>query len=125
MYLKKLFAPVVGLIVAGVVSAVQKLVLANLSPRKRGAGIRFAPGRVNHSLHPQLKEVTMGILKKLVASVVGLKPAGFWSAAKMQSLPCRSASTRRFARIRPPTTWCALLPSSAWQRPTSGWQSWS
>ena len=42
MYLKKLFAPVLGLIVADIVSAVQKLVLANLSPRKRGAGIRFA-----------------------------------------------------------------------------------
>ena len=31
-------------------------------------------------------------------------------------------STRRSARIPPPTTWDARLPSSAWQRPTSGWR---
>ena len=43
MYLKKFLARFVGLTVAGAVSAVQKLVPANLSPRKRGAGIRFAP----------------------------------------------------------------------------------
>ena len=86
MYLKKLFAPVVGLIVADVVSAVQKLVLANLSPRKRGAGIRFTPRRVNRSLHSQSKKVNMSMLKNLVASLVGLNPAGAWSAAKMQSL---------------------------------------
>ena len=86
MYLKKLFAPVLGLIVADVVSAVQKLVLANLSPRKRGAGIRFTPRRVNRSLHSQSKKVNMSMLKNLVASVVGLNPAGAWSAAKLQSL---------------------------------------
>ena len=79
MYLKKFLAPIVGLIVADVVSAVQKLVLAK-------AGIRFAPWRVNRSLHSQIKEVIMGIMKKLVASLVGLNPAGAWSAAKMQSL---------------------------------------
>ena len=43
MYLKKFLARFVGLTVAGAVSAVQKLVLANLSPRKRGAEIRFVP----------------------------------------------------------------------------------
>ena len=79
MYLKKFLAPIVGLIVADVVSAVQKLVLAK-------AGIRFAPWRVNRSLHSQIKEVIMGIIKKLVASLVGRNPAGSWSAAKMQSL---------------------------------------
>ena len=42
MYFKQLFAPLVGPKVAGIWSAVQKLVLANLSPRKRGAKIRFA-----------------------------------------------------------------------------------
>ncbi len=71
LYLKKLFAPVVGLIVADVVSA---------------AKIGFAPWWVNRSRHPQLNEVIMSIVNKLVASVVGLNPAGFWSAAKMQSL---------------------------------------
>ncbi len=33
----------------------------------------------------------------------------------------RSASTRRFARIQPRTSWGALLPLSAWPRQTSGW----
>ena len=42
MYLKQLFAPVVGLIVADVVSATK---------------IRFAPRRVNCFGHPQIKEV--------------------------------------------------------------------
>ena len=40
--MKKCSTPVVGLNPVDVVSDVQKLVLANLSPRKRGAGIRFA-----------------------------------------------------------------------------------
>ena len=71
LYLKKLFAPVVGLIVADVVSA---------------AKIGFAPWWVNRSRHPQLNEVIMSIVNKLVASVVGLNPAGAWSVAKMQSL---------------------------------------
>ena len=71
MSLKKIFAPLVGLTVADVVSA---------------AKIRFAPRRVNHSKNPQIKEVNMSILKKLVASIARLNPAGSWSAAKMQSL---------------------------------------
>ena len=71
LYLKKLFAPVVGLIVADVVSA---------------AKIGFAPWWVNRSRHPQLNEVTMSIVMKLVASIVRLNPAGAWSAAKLQSL---------------------------------------
>ena len=71
MYLKKFLARFVGLTVADAVSA---------------AKIRFAPGRVNRSQHPQSKEVTMGMMKKFVASVVGLVPAGAWSAAKMQSM---------------------------------------
>ena len=79
MYLKKCLARFVGLTVADVVSAVQKLVLAK-------AGIRFAPERVNRFHHSQLKEVIMYMIKKLVASLVGLNPAGSCSAAKMQSL---------------------------------------
>ena len=79
MYFKKFVAPVVGLSVADVVSAVQKLVLAK-------AGIRYAPWRVNRSQHPQLKEVFMSSIKKLVAPVVGLIPAGSWSAAKIQAV---------------------------------------
>ena len=79
MYFKKFVAPVMGLSVADVVSAVQKLVLAK-------AGIRFAPWRVNRSQHPQLKEVFMSSIKKLVAPVVGLIPAGSWSAAKIQAV---------------------------------------
>ncbi len=86
MDIKQFLAPIVGLNVADVVSAIQKLVLANLSPRKRGAGIQFTQWRVNRSLHPQLKEVTMGILKKLLAPIVGQNPAGALSAAKTQSL---------------------------------------
>ena len=69
MYLKKFLAPV-GLIVADVVSA---------------AKLRFTSWRVNRSQNPQLKEAIMSIIKKLVAPFVGLNPAGFWSAAKMQS----------------------------------------
>ena len=71
MYIMKFLARFVGLTVADVVSA---------------AKIGFAPWRVNRSCHPQLKEVTMGIVKKLVASIAGLNPAGAWSAAKLQSL---------------------------------------
>ena len=71
MYFKKFVAPVMGLSVADVVSA---------------AKIRFAPWRVNRSQHPQLKEVTMSIIMKLVASIVRLNPAGSLSAAKLQSL---------------------------------------
>ena len=36
--------------------------------------------RVNHSQNPQIKEVIMSIIKKLVASFVGLNPAGPRSA---------------------------------------------
>ena len=71
MYFKKFVASVMGLSVADVVSA----------PK-----IRFAPWRVNRSQHPQLKEVFMSSIKKLVAPVVGLILAGSWSAVKMQSL---------------------------------------
>ncbi len=70
-YSSILLAPLMGLTVADVVSA---------------AKTRFAPGRVNRSQHPQPKEVIMGMMKKLVASLVGLNPTGFWSAAKMQLL---------------------------------------
>ena len=71
-WIKKLFALLGGLIVAGAVSA---------------AKIRFAPCWVNRSQHPQFSEVPMfSIMKKVVASVVGLNPADSWSAAKMQSL---------------------------------------
>ncbi len=61
----------VGLIVAGVVFA---------------AKIRFALRRVNHSKNPQIKEVNMGFIKKIVASIARLNPAGSLSAVKMQSL---------------------------------------
>ena len=71
MYLKKFVAPVMGLTVADTVSA---------------AKIRFAPERVNRFHHSQLKEVIMCMIKKLVASLVGLNPAGSCSAANMQSL---------------------------------------
>ena len=88
MYLKKFLARFVGLTVADVVSA---------------AKIGFTPWRVNRSCHPQLKEVTMGIVKKLVASIAGLNPAGAWSAAKTQSLfltpyPDGGRSRGRFSR---------------------------
>ena len=46
------------------------------------AKIRFAPWGVNRSQHPQPNEVTMGMMKKLVASIVRLNPAGAWSAAR-------------------------------------------
>ena len=71
MDIKQLLIPIVGLSVAGIESA---------------AKIRFTPVWVNHLCNPQLKEVNMSIVKKLVASVVGLNPAGSWSAIKMQSL---------------------------------------
>ena len=75
MYLKKCLARFVGLTVADAVSAVQKLVPAK-------AGIRFAPKRVNRSRHSQSKEVTMGMMKKFIASVVGLVQAGACSAVQ-------------------------------------------
>ena len=67
MLITKFLAPLVGLTVADVVSA---------------AKIRFAPRRVNHSKNPQIKEVNMSILKKLVASIARLNPAGSWSAVQ-------------------------------------------
>ncbi len=70
-WIKKLFALLGGLTVADVVSA---------------AKLRFTSWRGNRSQHPQPIKVIMGSMKKLVASTVGLNPAGFWSAAKMQSL---------------------------------------
>ncbi len=93
MDIKQFLTPILGLNVADVVSAVQKLVLANLSPRQRGAGIRFAPRRVNRSLHPLLKEVTMSILKKLVAPLVGLNMADVVSA--VQKLVLANLSSRK------------------------------
>ena len=47
---------------------------------------RFAPQRVNHSQNPQINEVIMSIIKKLVASFVGLNPAGPRSAMKLLSV---------------------------------------
>ncbi len=70
MSMKKLFAPFKGVIVAGAVPATK---------------LRFAPQRVNHSQNPQIKEVIMSIIKKLVASFVGLNPAGPRSAMKLPS----------------------------------------
>ena len=72
MYLKKFLARFVGLTVANVVSA---------------AKIRFAQGWVNRSQNPQFREVPMfSIMKKLVASIARLNPAGAVSAAKTQPL---------------------------------------
>ena len=71
MSMKKLFAPFKGVIVAGAVPA---------------AKLRFAPQRVNHSQNPQIKEVIMSIIKKLVASFVGLNPAGPRFAMKLLSV---------------------------------------
>ena len=71
MSMKKLFAPFKGVIVAGAVPATK---------------LRFAPRRVNHSQNPQIKEVIMSIIKKLVASFVGLNPAGPRSAMKLLSV---------------------------------------
>ena len=72
MYLKKFLARFVGLTVANVVSA---------------AKTRFAPCRVNRSQNPQFREVLMYcIMKKFVASIARLNPAGSLSAAKMQPL---------------------------------------
>ena len=71
MSMKKLFAPFKGVIVAGAVPA---------------AKLRFAPQRVNHSQNPQIKEVIMSIIKKLVASFVGLNLAGPRSAMKLLSV---------------------------------------
>ncbi len=72
MYASKLLTLLVGPIVAGIVSATK---------------IRFAPGRGNRSYHPQFREVPMFfMMKKVVASIVGLNLAGVWSAAKMQSM---------------------------------------
>ncbi len=68
--MKKFVAPLMGLNVAG-----------NLSAAKT----RFAPW-VNRSFHPQSKEITMGIIKKLVASIARLDPAGSLSAAKLISV---------------------------------------
>ena len=79
MDIKQILTPIPGLNVADVVSIVQKLVLAK-------AGTRFAQCCSESSYFIQLNEVTMGILKKLFASIAGLNPAGTWSAAKMQSL---------------------------------------
>ena len=70
-WIKKLFALLGGLTVADVVSA---------------AKLRFTSWRGNRSQDPQPIKVIMGSMKKLVASTVWLNPAGFWSAAKMQSL---------------------------------------
>ena len=66
-----------GLTVADVVSA---------------AKIRFAPGRVNRSRHPQLNEVTMSIIKKLFALFGGLTVADLVSAAKIRFAPWCGAS---------------------------------
>ena len=66
MLITKFLAPLLGLNVADVVSA---------------AKTRFAPW-LNHSKNPQLKEVNMSILKKLVASIKRLNPAGSWSAVQ-------------------------------------------
>ena len=71
MLAKKLFALCREFPVAGAVPA---------------AKLRFAPQRVNHSQNPQIKEVIMSIIKKLVASFVGLNPAGPRSAAKIQAM---------------------------------------
>ena len=111
--MKKIVASIVGLTVAGALSAAKNrfapwwgelfsisckgvhMYLKKLFAPVVGllvadvvsaAKIGFAPWWVNRSRHPQLKEVIMGKKKKLFASVVGLTPAGFWSAAKMQSL---------------------------------------
>ena len=65
MIAKNLFAPFVGLTVADVVSA---------------AKIRFTPWKVNRSLYSQSKEVIMRNMKKLVASIARLNPAGSLSA---------------------------------------------
>ena len=70
MSMKKLFAPFKGVIVAGAVPA---------------AKLRFALW-VNRSQNPQIKEVIMSIIKKLVASFVGLNPAGPRSAMKLLSV---------------------------------------
>ena len=88
---KNFLARFVGLTVANVVSAAQKLVLVSLSSQKRGAEIRYTPWKVNRSLYSQSKEVNMRSLKQLVASIARL-------------LIALSVSTRRFARIPPPTT---------------------
>ena len=71
MLAKKLFALCREFPVAGAVPA---------------AKLRFAPQRVNHSQNPQIKEVIMSIIKKLVASFVGLNPAGPRSAMKLLSV---------------------------------------
>ena len=71
MVASKFLALLVGPIVAGVVSA---------------AKIRFTSWGMNRSRHPQLKEVTMGMIKNLINSLVGLNPAGSWSAIKMLSV---------------------------------------
>ena len=68
MIAKNLFAPFVGLTVANVVSA---------------AKTRFAPCRVNRSQNPQFREVLMYcIIKKFVASIARLNPAGSLSAVQ-------------------------------------------
>ena len=71
MLAKKLFALCREFPVAGAVPA---------------AKLRFAPQRVNHSQNPQINEDTMGTIKKLVASFVGLNPAGPRSAMKLLSV---------------------------------------
>ena len=71
MYLKKFLAPLVGTIMADVVSA---------------AKTRFAPRWVNHSQNSQLKEVKMGMMKKCFTPVEGLILNDFLSALKIQSL---------------------------------------
>ena len=71
MLAKKLFALCREFPVAGAVPA---------------AKLRFAPQRVNHSQNPQIKEVIMSIIKKLVASFMGLNPAGPRSAMKLLSV---------------------------------------
>ncbi len=51
----------------------------------------------------------LGVMAILIGLVIAL-PVGIYSP---------------FARIRPPTTWGAPSPSSAWPRLTSGWALWS
>ena len=104
MYLKKFLARFLGLNVANVVSA---------------AKTRFAPCRVNRSQNPQFREVLMNcIMKKFVASIARLNPAGSLSA--IQKLVLANLSSRkRGAGMQPLLLTFTLMVAAFWVSPAA------